>query len=140
MTKIRLFLSGEVDSDIGHEKLMVSNQVEKQIQTNILDQNDYGDSIEILGVIPTILGERFTSAGVLSKERKLVKHKNKSTDIRLKIDHAKFKDGTEDERRKLLLENIIKSIRIVGGRVKKGFDSEKLEADIRKEFNYYDIF
>jgi len=132
---MRLFLSGESDSGIDEMFHPLIMPLEKRIQAAILDKNDYGNAIEVLGIIPNLINDPV----FLAKERKLVKHKDRSTDIRLKINYEKFKNGTNKDRETLLLKNIIQSIRIVGERV-KDFDGKRLEADIRKEFDYNEEF
>lgn len=136
MNSIKLFMSGEIEGDFYDDFRGLRNEIEKIIQENVLDKHDYGESIKDLAITPNIMSDPV----FLGKERKLVKHKDKSADIRLKIDHTSFANGTEEQREKLLLKNIIQSIRVVGEKVKKGFDAERLEADIRKEFDYYDSF
>ena len=53
----------------------------------------------------------------------------------MKIDYQEFKEANEEGKRKLILQNIIDSIRILKSKVKKGFDGDKLETDIMKLFN-----
>ena len=43
-------------------------------------------------------------------------------------------------RAKLMLQNVIDSVRILKTKVKKGFDGDKLEADIRGLFNTVNSF
>ncbi len=54
--------------------------------------------------------------------------------MRLNVNYYDFVSGNDRRRVKLLLENIIESIKIIGERVKEGFDSKGLIIDIRNEF------
>lgn len=133
---IKFFLFGEIDADIGDEYMKLRYEIESKIK-NLIKDNNYGDGISELIIIPTV----FSSAtyGVLNyKERKRYSPKTRIAEFRLRIDHQKFKDADEDGKSKLILQNIIDSIRILKTKVKKGFEGDKLEEDIRKLFNYYE--
>ena len=60
--------------------------------------------------------------------------KNKDADIRMRIDYHDFLNGDLQKKKELLLENIIESVRALGQKVKKDFDSTKLERDIIELF------
>ena len=70
------------------------------------------------------------------KERKLFKRKNKSTDFRLRIDYDDFCQGNDENRMKLIIRNIIDSVRVLDSRATKDFDGEVLECDILNLFKY----
>jgi hypothetical protein len=63
-------------------------------------------------------------------ERKLIKRKSREADIRLQIDYDRFLSADKEMRRKLIIKNIIDSIRVVGQKAKKDFNGERLEKDI----------
>ncbi len=69
------------------------------------------------------------------KERKLFKRKTHSTDFRLRIDYDEFCNGSDEQRIKLIIGNIIESVRILSHRANKSFDGQRLESDIQKCFS-----
>jgi hypothetical protein len=69
------------------------------------------------------------------KERKLIKRKTREADIRLRTDFDKFYTADYTKKRLLFVDNIIRSIRVIGEKSKSDFNSEKLIADILKVFN-----
>lgn len=131
---MKIFMSAELGiDDKDYNKFSeIQNMIEKKIKELIAGKN-YGDAVKEIGIIPTIMSPKF--AGFLAKERKLFSWKTKTADIRLKIDYKKFKKADEEGKQKLIIKNIIDSIRILKTKVKKGFDGDKLEADILKLFN-----
>ena len=67
------------------------------------------------------------------KERRLLRRGD--VDYRLFISHAAFINATNEDRKYMLIQNVLSVVCEVGQRVRKGFDAEKLENDIRSEFN-----
>jgi hypothetical protein len=94
-------------------------------------------AINVLGIIPTIypqwMLDKQKSAGREIKERRFIRKGD--VDYRLFINHDPFARGTLEERKRLLLQNVLTVVRELGQRVKKGFDAVRLESDIRSEFN-----
>lgn len=125
------FLSDEVSRSFLSNLL----DIERQIKS-CLERHDYGPSISHLGIIPTMypqsMHDDLAAAGRPVKERKLLR--NGDVDYRLFIDHADFLAGSEQKRRLLILDNVIRVIQDLKRRVKKDFDGEALERDIRLEF------
>jgi len=139
---MRLFISGELDiskyKDLGNDFRRVTRPVEKKIQTEILDKNNYGDALNGLGIIPVIYSKDMLKTaedgGTPIKERKLYMPSKKDSDYRLFIDHDKFVNTDDKGKEKLILENIIKCVQLLGEKIKQGFDAKKLETDIRELF------
>jgi len=134
--KMGIFISGETDADIGdtYGKLIIEIGSKLKI---LFEKNNYGDKILRISIIPTIFSPK-TYEVLNYKERKRYSPKTRVAEFRLKIDHQKFKDADEEGKRKLILQNIIDSIRILKTKVKKGFEGDKLEEDIRRLFNYWE--
>ncbi len=125
-------MSGEVSGE-AHEKFRVLMlEIEKQIKS-LMNINDYGDAVSEIAIIPTIFSAEFLTA-LPYKERKRFSPKTKVGEFRLRIDYDKFVKANEDSKRRLIVQNIIDSIRILKTKVKKGFDGDKLEKDIRELF------
>jgi Immunity protein 44 len=111
-------------------------EIEEKVGS-LLKKNDYGEAIATLGIIPTIypqwMLDKQKSVGREIKERRLLRHGD--ADYRLFINHDAFVTGTLEERRKLLQQNVLTVVHEVGQRVKEGFDAERLEKEIKKEFD-----
>ena len=84
-----------------------------------------------IGIIPIIIDPKrgLFEAGFF-RERKLIKRKAKEADIRLKTDFIKFQAGDDNIKRLLLIDNIVRSIRVIGEKSKSDFNAEKLISDI----------
>ena len=141
---MKFFISGEISdtqrSDLIPEKFTVLSQNISQRLNEELGGKNYGDAINQISVIPIILQddvEFFTRI----KERKLIKHLEKTTDFRLRINYQKFNHGDEGTRKKLIIRNIIDSVRIIKRRLKYKFNGEQLEQDILTvwELKYSDL-
>jgi hypothetical protein len=136
---MKIFMSGEIGffPEAAANAFRVSIlEIQKRIGS-LLEKNDYGDAITNLGIIPTIYPQSMLdqqkNVGKEIKERRLLRRGD--VDYRLFINHAAFINATNEDRKNMLLQNVLAVVREVGQRVKKGFDAEKLENDIRSEFN-----
>lgn len=131
---MRFFLSGETDHKVGDAFGKAINELEPVLNT--LAGNNYGSEVIVIGVIPVIIDP---AMGLLQegffKERKLFKRKTSEADFRLWIDFDKFYNADYETKKLLIIDNIIRSIRILGGRAKKDFDSKRLIDDIYRLFN-----
>jgi Immunity protein 44 len=128
---MRIFISGEIDGQISNEVREIRNEIDRKL--NCLENNDYGSEFVDIGIIPIIIDPKrgLFEAGFF-KERKLIKRKAKEADIRLKTDFNKFQAGDNKIRRLLLIDNVIRSIRVIGEKSKSDFNAEKLISDIIK--------
>jgi hypothetical protein len=130
---MRFSISGEI-SDLQQEDLIpdkyfkIRTQVEERLNQALTD-NDYGNAIELIFLAPVILQDD-NSFFARIKERKLIKHKDRTADFRLRIDYLKFACSDDAIREKLLLKNVVDAVRIIQIRLKKEFDGERLENDI----------
>ena len=92
---MKFFLSGEIDvtrpKDLIDKKFQVACESVSDILTPILEENDYGEEVLELNIIPIVvkLTEEMEKAG-WHKERKLFKRKSHSADFRLRIDYDAF--------------------------------------------------
>jgi hypothetical protein len=136
---MKIFMSGEIGflPDEAADAFRTSiAEIQKRIGS-LLEENDYGDAIDDLGITPTIypqwMLDKQKGAGREIKERRLLRRGD--VDYRLFIDHNAFVTGTLEERRKLLLQNVLAVVHEVGQRVKEGFDAERLEKDIKAKFD-----
>jgi immunity protein 44 of polymorphic toxin system len=126
---MRFFFSGEVDAQVGDQYRRVRREVAATLNAQLGDR-DYGGALNEIAIIPMILGPRFAQG---RKERRLIKHAEKIADYRLFIDYDAWIAGTEDDRKRLLVENILASVRDIARKL-NGFDGERLAQDIRNLF------
>jgi len=131
---MRIFVSGELDGKIPSG---IFSKFFKECDEKLgpLENNDYGMEFDSIGIIMIVIDPRrgLFEEGFF-KERKLIKRKAKEADIRLRTDFDKFNNADYDTKRLLLLENIVRSIRIIGEKSKVDFQAEKLIADILEQF------
>ena len=125
------FISGEIDSEISDAFREIRKEIHP-ILNKYFSSRNYGSDIEEIGLIPIILGPRFTG----HKERRLVQHKEKSADYRLFINYDKFKNGSKQQRKILFLKNLIEAITDIDRKLKGKFEGEKLIKDIYKIFPF----
>jgi hypothetical protein len=133
MTHIDLFVSPEVSKEITFDDANLITLIGKQVK-NLLLENDYGDAVKEVAIIPTIFSEG-TYKVLAYKERKIYSPKKKEAEFRLKIDFEKFVRGNDAEKKKMILDNFIESITILSEKVRKDFDGKRLIRDIKKLFN-----
>ncbi len=126
---MRIFISGEIDGQISNDYRITRNEIDRKL--NCLENNDYGFEFVDIGIIPIIIDPKrgLFEAGFF-RERKLIKRKAKEADIRLKTDFIKFQAGDDNIKRLLLIDNIVRSIRVIGEKSKSDFNAEKLISDI----------
>ncbi|MEX0931888.1 MAG: Imm44 family immunity protein [Candidatus Paceibacterota bacterium] len=132
---MRFSLSGEISlKDEQYEKFrVISNEIRTRVN-EYLTKRHYGDAVNVLFLAPTIFSFE-AYVGLPYKERKIYRKKDKSTDYRLAIDYNEFVNADDKEKERLLIENIIHAIRDLKRKIKKGFDGDKLEADILSLFS-----
>ena len=130
--------SGEL-SDLQKEDLIpdkyakTSRKVEDTLNRRLCDKN-YGDAIDLIFLAPMIL-QSDNEFFARKKERKLIKHNERVADFRLRIDYLNFAATDDATREKMLLKNVIDSVRVIQKRLKKRFNGEDLEKDILSLWN-----
>jgi hypothetical protein len=123
---VRFFFSGELDSQIANAYRSTREQVETTLN-DALTSAEYGAAIEQIGIIPIILSAKFA---VGRKERRLVKRAEKVADYRLFIDFDSFANGSEEERKLLLIENLLNAVTDIERKLKSSFNGARLRQDI----------
>jgi hypothetical protein len=132
--QMRIFISGETDGKISDVIGKLLSEIHQKFKP--LESNDYGSEFTNIGIIPIIIDPRrgLFEEGFF-KERKLIKRKAREADIRLRTDYNKFFSADYEKKRLLFLENIIRSVRVIGDKSKLDFNAEKLINDIYKLFD-----
>ena len=126
---MRFFISGELDSEISDIFRPIRQDVEHRLNEE-LGRINYGPDVEKIALIPIILGSRFK----LRKERRLIQHKSKCADYRLIINFEQFLKGTEQDRKTLLINNLLESISDISRKLGSKFEGEQLTKDVMRLF------
>ena len=104
-------------------------QMCRLIEKNI-DLKKYTDQLDSIGITPIVA----PSAEIGSCEWKEVKYISLSyriASISLHIDYSKYVSSTITEKKVLIINNVLNSLRLVKKRLKDGFDYDSLENDIQ---------
>lgn len=102
----------------------------KELQTR-----DYGDEIEVMAFIPTLIKidpEMEDEAAI--KDRVQYMPKNLEADLRLRVNHEKFMDSDEDGKKRMVLYLMLRSLRVLSKKVPGNFKFRTLEEDILSLF------
>ena len=105
------------------------NEVESRLNS-ALANHSYSEVLEDIGIIPMILATSFSGR----KERRLVKRAEKTADYRLFIDFEAFANGSERDRKRLLVENLVASVEDIHRKLRGAFDGARLRKDILRLF------
>ena len=92
-------------------------------------KDNYGTEFKEIAIIPTCASEEYLK--ILGwKERKQIWRKKKEADIRLQMDYDRFISETEENKRLMFINVIVKSIEVVIERSKGDFNGQQLIKDI----------
>ena len=134
-----LFITIEAQNaiEIGISQILYEIVKELDFVTNrnikLEEKNNYGLEFRDINIIPTCMSNEFWMATGW-KERKFISRKNKSADIRLRINYEKFIIESFYNKR-LMLIDIIESIKVIQEKSKSDFDGELLIKDILRATN-----
>ncbi|WP_242218424.1 Imm44 family immunity protein [Bacillus cereus group sp. BfR-BA-01380] len=131
---MEFFISGEVDKSVSEYFNKIRREMEKKLQN--LQEKNYGSAVNGISIIPIIVPPDLLQLGFF-EERRLFQRKEKDCDYRLQINFQKFLNGDKENRKLLLIKNLIETIRSIGTKSKKAkldFDALALERDILELF------
>jgi len=128
---MKFFFSGELDVDIADSYREIRKLVESTLNEQ-LGENNYGEEIQKISIIPIILGPRFIEG---KKERRLIKKKEKVADYRLFVDFNTWLNGTNEIRTNLIIDNILEAVDDINRKLKDSFNGDSLRNDILRSFN-----
>lgn len=94
-----------------------------------VDVKKYTDSLESIAITPIIAPENEIKKGKW-KEIKKVLIKSRIAIISLHIDYTKFQNARIDEKKVLVYENIVSSLRVVKSSLKENFNCDGMVSDI----------
>lgn len=96
-----------------------------------IDIARYTDSLDTVGITPIIAPRPLLDAGAW-KEEKYVSLSCKMASISLCSDYEAYLNGNSDQRKAMMLDNILRSLQAVKARLKGKFDYNRIEWDIRR--------
>lgn len=132
---MKLFLTVEAQNctDNGLAKILKRTNDELSFVTNeslnLESENNYGTEFREIAIIPSCVDDDFWNA-LGWRERKQIWRKKGEADIRLRMDYDRFIKETPENQRLLLVDIIVKSIRIVQDRSDGDFRGDELIRDI----------
>ena len=101
---------------------------------DIDNTNNYGTEFEQLTIIPSCVDNEFWDA-LGWRERKQIWRKNRTADIRLRMNYERFTKESKKNQHLLFYDIVIKSIKVVQNSSKGDFRGEKLIKDILSALN-----
>ncbi len=97
-------------------------------------EKKYSDVINIIGIIPIITPQEFIEQGKY-KEIKFCSTACGFADVQLFIDYDKYVNADIDEKKKLIVDNVLRSVKSIKGRGK--IDYSLFESDMKSFSNDY---
>lgn len=124
---MELWMSGEIQSDVGDAYSKASNFVEAEVN-NCIKGNDYGEGLKMWFFIPIIRAEDSPIYGEIAKYYKRLKE----VEFRLKIDHDAFLSGSTADHVRLISQSLLRSLKMMPeiGVIK--VDLDRLTKDVSK--------
>ena len=135
-----LFITIEAQNAVENGLVKILNETKQTLNfvtdksKNLEEQNNYGTEFKCISVIPSCMDDHFWSA-LGWKERKQIWRKEREADIRLRMDYERFVNETNENKRLLFIDIIIKSIEVVRDRSKGDFKANDLIEDILSALN-----
>lgn len=122
---VNIWISGEVEEDVAEPYRIAAVTVRNVVNERISTKN-YGDSIldwDLIGIVFAIETPGFP-------EIRRYKKQKKSVEFRLIIDHGRFRSESQQGQNELVLDALIRSVRIAKLMTIPSFDLDALETDI----------
>ena len=102
----------------------------RMISLNI-DVTLYTDTLDTIGITPIIAPEQILESGKWKEVRK-ISLTYRMANISLTSDYDSFLKADIMSKKKIIIENILKSLGVIKKRLKNKFDYEQMESDIKK--------
>lgn len=129
MKKLNLFINSP--SYYTQENGVIDDiyQLCRMISLNI-DITLYTDALDTIGITPIIAPTQILESGKWKEERK-ISLPYRMASISLVSDYDSFLKADLMSKRKIIIENILKSLGVIKRRLKDKFDYEQIENDIK---------
>ena len=96
--------------------------------------DNYGKEFRSIAIIPTCVSNVFWKA-LGWKERRFIWRKKREADIRLRINYERFIKESTENKRLMVVDIIVKSIKVVQEKSKEDFRGNELIGDILETLN-----
>jgi len=124
---MELWMSGEIQSNVGDAYSKASDLVEAEIN-NCIKYNDYGEGLKMWFFIPIIRAEDSPIYGEIAKYRKRLKE----VEFRLKIDHSAFSSGNAVDHVRLISQSLLRSLKMMPEIGVTKVDLDRLTRDVSR--------
>lgn len=121
---MKIWIGGEVDSDIFEPFRIIRNEIEIQVN-NIIEKKYYGDGLNSWDLILIIKKEHGVSSYKYNK-------RTKETDIRLPINYQLFAKAVEKEKKEIVLNCLIECLGILRINQSIKIDFDDLVNDLKR--------
>ncbi len=125
---MHIFLGAELYGKAGSRWFSIRKEFSERLKK--LENIEYGSELDTIGIISIIMPDDFFTDGA-HKERKYFNRKEKSLDIRLKIDYKSFVSGDKTISRKIYKDHILSAFEVVAKKVGPDFQAQKLLSDVK---------
>lgn len=121
---MKLWMGAEIDRDVNVAYRQVRQEIEARMNALLVDSAYGGDIDEwtVIPIIPALVPEY--------REIARVSKKGRSAEFRLRIPHAEFKHATPDGQRRLIVELLKRSVRMMPTLGAHGLDVDRLVHDL----------
>lgn len=132
---MRLWLGGEISHDVDDASFLVSKDIVDAVNAHLRLTKSYGTGLTSWDVIPIILPKSLRSN--FSEVVKYVK-KTRSYELRLCIDHSKFKKGSKAEQYRLYCNMLRRSLDYFDSWMIEKLDVKRLRKDFEAAVKHLD--
>ena len=105
---------------------------------SLLKDKSYGDELTVISIISIIMPDEIFEEGDY-RERILFRKKKHNADVQLRIPWKSFIICNPEDRKRLYVDHIIRSIVVLKGRVSPNFEMERLLSDVRSALTDDDL-
>lgn len=123
---MKLWMGAEIDRDVNVAYRQVRQEIEARMNALLVD-SAYGGDIDEWTVIP-IISALQPYYGEIAR----VSKKGRSAEFRLRIPHAEFKDATRDGQRRLVMDMLIRTLRMMPKLGAQGLNVDRLAHDMER--------
>ena len=129
---MKIWLSSEMESDVADDCRVLRNEIEKKINENFQKKSIFSLGVDKLALIFIILGP---NSGLDYSEIKKYRKKKKEVEFRLKVDHSTFLNSNLEAKRKMLLQTLLRAVRLIPDLNVENFDVEIFEDAVKDVAN-----
>lgn len=126
---MEIFLGAELEGAAGGRWFALQKDFSKRLSP--IKARDYGLDLVNIGIISIIMKEETLQDGAY-KERKYYNRKEKSADIRLRMNYEDFVKACDRDRREMYTSHILQAVQIACEKAGDRLNSDQLLNDIKE--------